>query len=423
MASRDPSGGAAGDDGSGNHAASSYAAAGSAETTPPAFRRKTEGFLLAQARLTIALTEGSVQTRWGGDWIDKRRTRVEAQGVLGMTKSDGKRPIDMIRDSALSMRVGAPEDGAICEMISIGDQLHIVSEHAIFAVQLADEIDPVRTNAAVPNTNQKVLSYGAKDAAVGRILLTARAMFKASHLGREFPEQKALKLAFDLLRDVAAMLDMHVDLVKVVETATGEVDAQVNADRSLALPAVGDAKSRCDAFAQKVGHAIDTMKEIARLFYPGELNRKWIDSLIRVTAQKHGDDEPLSRFMVEVRDSLLFMRKIRNMVEHPKDDEHVIVHDFRQTPKMTIVSPHVEIVRHGESVSSQDLRTFMTEITEELLSIVEMFIALLCGANAEPFTGFPLLVVELPESRRPERNPHQRFSYGISMNGAIQPLG
>lgn len=65
----------------------------------------------------------------------------------------------------------------------------------------------------------------------------------------------------------------------------------------------------------------------------------------------------------------------------------------------------------------------MAEITEELLSTAEMFIALLCGANADSFAGFPLLVVELSESRRPDRNPHQRMSYGIVMNGVVQPLG
>lgn len=341
-----------------------------------------------------------------------------------MTKSDDKRPIDMIRDSALSMSVGAPEDGAICEMISIGDHLHIISEHAIFAVQLADDIDPARTNAAVPNTNQKVLPYGAKDAAVGRILLTAGAMFKATHLGREFPEQQALKLAFDLLRDVAAMLDMHADLLKVIETTTRKVNAQVKADRSWVLPAVGDAKSRCDAFAQKLGHAIDKMEAIARLFYPEECLKRWIDALKRVSAEKHGKDSPLHRFMVEVRDSLMFMlENVRNAVEHPDDKKRVIVHDFRLTAEMALVPPYVEIVKDGKHALSKDLRTFMDEITEELLSIVERFIAKLCGANAHPFAGFPLLVIELPASRRPEKNPHQRFSYGIVLNGVTQPLG
>jgi len=317
------------------------------------------------------------------------------------------------------MQVGGPDDGALCKMISIGDQLYIVSEHAIFAVHLADKIDPERTNPDVPNTNQRILSYGTKDPAVGRILLTAHAMFKADHLGRDFPEQKALSLAFDFLRDIAAMMDIHSTLVAAIQKTTTEVNDRVGTDRSVELPAVGDAENRCDAFAQKVGHAIDTMEEIARLFYPSELSKKWIDSLTRVAAQKHGNDEPLARFMGEVRESLLFMRGIRNMIEHPREDARVIVHDFRLTADMNLVPPYVEII----NLASSPLSTFMADITEKLVWTGELFVALLCGAKAKSFAGFPLVVYEIPESRRPEQNLHQKLMYGIVINGEVQPLG
>ena len=319
------------------------------------------------------------------------------------------------------MQLGTPEDGSIYEMISIGDQLHIISENAIFAIQLADEIDPGRTNAAVPNANQKILSYGSRDPVVGRILLTARGLFTSSHLGLEFPEKLALKLALDVVRDIAAMLDMYTDLVNVTEAATKQI--LPNGDRSLALPAGSNAKNRCDSFAQKVGHVVDTMKEIARLFYPNELKTKWIDSLLRVTAPKHGNSNALYQFISEVRTELLFMRDIRNMIEHPKDTERIIVHDFRLTSEMTLAAPHIEILACNKSVQSEDLGTFMDDIIEKLLYIVETFIALICDENALPFGVFQIIVVELPEDRRPPQNPHQRFSYGINMNGRILPMG
>jgi hypothetical protein len=65
----------------------------------------------------------------------------------------------------------------------------------------------------------------------------------------------------------------------------------------------------------------------------------------------------------------------------------------------------------------------MAQLTEELVSTGEMFMALLCGANAKAFAGFPLVVVEIPPNSRPEWNPHQRISWGIVMNGEAQPLG
>ena len=63
---------------------------------------------------------------------------------------------------------------------------------------------------------------------------------------------------------------------------------------------------------QKVGHAIDTLKAVARLFYPNELSKKWIDSLTAVAAKKHGEQAALARFMKDKGSNLLFMREMRN---------------------------------------------------------------------------------------------------------------
>src|SRR5271170_7131131 len=50
---------------------------------------------------------------------------------------------------------------------------NVIGGSAIYRVQLADEIDPERTNIAVPNTHQKVLSYGTDFAYVRQTLMTA----------------------------------------------------------------------------------------------------------------------------------------------------------------------------------------------------------------------------------------------------------
>ena len=91
------------------------------------------------------------------------------------------------------------------------------------------------------------------------------------------------------------------------------------------------------------------MKAIARLFYPKELSKKWIDSLTSLAAQKHGEHEPLARFMREKRGNLLFMREMRNMIEHPQVDAYVKVRDFQLLPSMELVAPCVDIVRPGET--------------------------------------------------------------------------
>lgn len=50
------------------------------------------------------------------------------------------------------MKVGAAEDGAIKEMFGLKDRMLFILERAIYAMQLADEIDPDRSNIAIPNT-------------------------------------------------------------------------------------------------------------------------------------------------------------------------------------------------------------------------------------------------------------------------------
>ncbi len=67
-----------------------------------------------------------------------------------MSAIKGRRLIDRLRDSAGSMQVGEPKDGRVSLMINMGSALYVVMEHAIYAVQLADQVDPERTNAPCP---------------------------------------------------------------------------------------------------------------------------------------------------------------------------------------------------------------------------------------------------------------------------------
>lgn len=42
-------------------------------------------------------------------------------------------------------------------MIDMGSAFCVVKERAIYAIQLADEENPARTNVTVPNTQQRVI--------------------------------------------------------------------------------------------------------------------------------------------------------------------------------------------------------------------------------------------------------------------------
>jgi hypothetical protein len=75
-----------------------------------------------------------------------------------------RRPIDVLRGSAKTGRIGVDaDDSAITEMMPIGDTLYMAKERGIYGVQRADKTDPQRTNAAIPDTQQRILPVGSND--------------------------------------------------------------------------------------------------------------------------------------------------------------------------------------------------------------------------------------------------------------------
>ncbi len=82
-----------------------------------------------------------------------------------------KRRIDRIRESAGSMNINVPgDDSEITGMLTLGDSLLVVKRKGIYQIKMADEIDPERTNANVPNTVQRLAAFGSDEEFIGKIL-------------------------------------------------------------------------------------------------------------------------------------------------------------------------------------------------------------------------------------------------------------
>ena len=230
-----------------------------------------------------------------------------------------KRPIDRLRSSAISMEIDDADDGSrISEMISMGGKLLIVKEHSIHAIQLADQIDPERTNARIPNTQQKLLAMGADDPIVARIFLTGHTLFSKTALGQDFDEAKGLCLALALLQSLVAMNGMLIALETAETEAKTRHEQQGQQRRGLLLPSIPELKARCEAFAQKAGHVVNSLEQISKIFYAKEISKKWIDSLAALVTKRYGSDSPFSQHMTAVRPLLLILLDMRNLIEHPK---------------------------------------------------------------------------------------------------------
>lgn len=340
---------------------------------------------------------------------------LAAQGMgsrdSGAVAMKSQRPIDVLRNSAKTGRIGGDgDDSAITEMIPIGDKLYFVKERGIYAMQLADQIDPQRTNADIPDTQQKILPIGSNDPLVARTLLTAHTLFNQTLMGASFDRQKGLMLALEVLKNIAALSDMRSSLEAAEAAARASYEPQTPQRGTLRLPSIGDAKSRCDAFAQKAGHVVDALEEMAKLFYGREIASKWIDSLSRIAVERYGPDSPFAEYMRVVGPFLLLVRELRNMIEHPKPDKRITVNDFHLVPSGEIALPSVKIVRPGQETATATITLLMKQWTDDLVSVTEVLLAHLCGAHVQPFAGFPVQVVELPSEQRSHK--HQRFYFG-----------
>ena len=57
-----------------------------------------------------------------------------------------------------------PDDPSeITGMFGLGESLLIVKRKGIYAIKMADQIDPNRTNPNIPNTVQRFAPYGSDD--------------------------------------------------------------------------------------------------------------------------------------------------------------------------------------------------------------------------------------------------------------------
>jgi hypothetical protein len=326
----------------------------------------------------------------------------------------------MIRDAAFSMQID-PSAGRISEMIPIGNSLYMVAQHGIYAVQLADQIDPERTNAAIPHVQQQVCAIGADDLPVARILLTAHTLFDQKILGAEFDREKAMGIALNILKDVAALKVMRQNLKSAESNARAQFEAKEKRRGAIDLPAIGDLESRIDAFSQKAGHIVGSLAELTKLCYPTELKQRWIDSLVRLANERYGQDAPLSKFIKDARPFLINVIEMRNMIEHPTPANRVVVHDFRLLPSGKIALPAIEFVRPNQDPEGGTVLLVMSQLIDDLVVVVEMLMAHLAGTHARPFAGIAVGVVELPEDQR--ANKLQRIYYGTYFGDQLVRMG
>ena len=85
-------------------------------------------------------------------------------------------------------------------------------------------------------------------------------------LSPSFDRQGGMRLALDLLKDFAALERMRVDMEAADAGARAAFENRGTSIGLFALPSIHDLHARCDAFAQKAGHVVGLLDDMAKLF-------------------------------------------------------------------------------------------------------------------------------------------------------------
>jgi hypothetical protein len=320
-----------------------------------------------------------------------------------------KRPIDRVRESALHMSVG-DKDEAITGFVKIDRRLHLIKQHSIYEIKLADEIDPERTNINVPNTQQKVLHYGSENEFVGRTLLTANELLKESYLTEEIDTEQLLNLIFGAVKELAHMLDSITALRAELDAANKSVQDNRHSDRSVGLPAMKNLQAKFKDFIQRADDALESLFAVIKNVYKDFQKGGW-EEFGELVEQKYGQDDPFSRLLQDNTRFLRFVRRTRNATVHPVKHQRVIVRDFSFGANNTITPPTVEVIVPHTPQPAMLLLDFMTQIFDGIVVTIELVIANICERHIRNIGNLRPHVVE--RSHRQGEFKHVRFGYDL----------
>ena len=309
--------------------------------------------------------------------------------------------------------IGDDSEGGIHAMIPLDGDLLCVTTKSVFAIRLADSIDPKRTDPNTLDMKQKVFDHGSATEFVGRTLLQANTLFTDQALGSKFDNKKGKKIGFDFMKEISAIRMTADDLVQEIEKKNSAFEGRPAADGSLHLPSVNRLEQRVKQFIISVDHAKRHQMEVVQLFYPDIENKYWWERLeekLKPAIEiKRVDGEFVRNFTAWTWQ----MRNLRNAIEHPSKDDKVNILDYRLTTGLRVCVPTIEYRNEKTPLQEMPISEFILITIENLLVSFEFLIAYLCNVHVLKFAGHDRFVVEIPVVNRKAHEAHVRFDYQI----------
>ena len=340
---------------------------------------------------------------------------------MGKKSKGQKRSIDRLRDGAGSLEIKTPDDDSpITGMISLADNLLVVKEKGIYAIKLADKIDPERKNINTPNSIQQILPYGSSEPWVGSVLLTGNNLLKKEILSENIDTEHAMSLVIEIAQNISGAIELSEAFNHSQINELEKHDLEIKKDRSVMLPSMRGVANKCKEFLQKSDHALDALFKVGKVFYPNIGKGAW-ESLKKEIDKENPSIDNFGEVLNQMLPFLQFVRNARNCVEHPRNEHKIITADFSVDADSNLVPPSIEITHPKTPQPPVPIVDFMGHITSNVVDIAELMLVFLCNRRIRPIQGFPVHVHEFPENQR--RTKNVKYGYGIATKDSIIPFG
>lgn len=317
---------------------------------------------------------------------------------------------------------GGPDEGALKEMMRIGDKMYAIKERAIYSFMLADNIDPGRTNPAIPNVQQKAYDIGYDSELVARTLLTAKILFKDGMLDARLKSENILPLVLDFFEETLALLKSFGAFSSEIRRLSESVKEQQKHGASVLLPSVPDLRGKVKGFVQRAEHATQALLAMCKVFYEFPKNKHGFISFPEAIKTRRDVDQAMLQWAEQIAAYAKFLRNCRHCVEHPHNDQKIVLTDFAINPKDSKLNePMLEVVHRETPEPRLPIGDYMFSVLSSTVAMGEELMAFLALDNMSPGWKDTTTVMEMPPERR--RHPNVRFYYAINMGGVMHPVG
>ncbi len=334
-----------------------------------------------------------------------------------------KRPIDRQREAAITMNVGDDQDSSpIKDSLSTKDALYTIKEKGVYKVQLADDIDPERTNPNIPNLSQKVLSAGFDNEIVARILLTVKCLFDEKNATVSPFVSDLFEQCIGLTRHVLELHEMISSLKEKIIQKKEAFEEREHTPNAFSLPSIPDLDKDLHNILVKADKERDGILSLYRLhFLLGASPKPSLDEYEAAIQDKLSSEPEIKAGWDATKKVLSLIRNIRNASEHRREGNRLKLKDFEMQPNGNVNSPNLEIEHKDTPIESVTVVNFLDLIGNIILDQAEgSIVTIRCAAlfDKNPFNeqvGF------LPPENR--RHPLVRYCRTIILNGEIKILG